>query len=112
MVRQFNKNIDEQKVAAEFAIRRAKINRLAVIVGVIVGAAIILLYQGLASNAITMILLVVVFISAAYVNMKVWRCPLCNGHLGKLYLGLKEPKYCPNCGIKFIEERSMMAPDE
>ncbi len=104
MARQFNNNISEKKVATEFAIRRAKITRLAIIVGAIVGTAIIFMYQGLVSNAIAMILLVVVFISAAYVNMKVWRCPSCDGHLGKLYLGLKEPKYCPNCGIKLIEE--------
>ncbi len=103
MARQFNKNISEEKVVAEFAIRRAKIARLAIIVGVIAGAVIIFLYQDIASNAIALILLVVVFISAAFVNMKVWRCPSCNGHLGKLYLGLKEPKHCPNCGIKLIE---------
>ncbi len=103
MAQQFNKNISEEKVVAEFAIRRAKIAQLAIIVGVIAGVVIIFLYQDIASNAIALILLVVVFISAAFVNMKVWRCPSCNGHLGKLYLGLKEPKHCPSCGIKLIE---------
>lgn len=33
-----------------------------------------------------------------------WRCPSCKGHLGKLYIGLDHPKYCPECGIELIEQ--------
>ncbi|NGP89703.1 hypothetical protein [Fodinibius halophilus] len=33
-----------------------------------------------------------------------WRCPSCNGHLGKLYIGLDHPKYCPGCGVELIEQ--------
>jgi len=104
MTQQFKKNVSEEEVVAEFKNRRRKIARLAIILGIVAGAVIILAYQGNALNSTAMLLLVVFFISAAFVNVKIWRCPSCNGHLGKLYLGLKEPKHCPNCGIKLIEQ--------
>ena len=99
-MRQSNKHISEEQVVAEFAIRRAKITKLAVIVGILAGAAIIFLYMGIASNVIAAILFVAILIPAALVNVKLWRCPACNAHLGKLYLGLKGPKYCPACATK------------
>jgi len=104
MTRQFKQNISEKEVVAEFAIRRAKITRLAIMLGIIAGGVVIFFYQGSASNTTAMILLAVIFAPAVYVHIKVWRCPSCNGHLGRLYLGLKEPKHCPNCGIKLIEQ--------
>jgi len=103
MARQLNKNICEEKVVAEFAIRHAKITRLAIVAAIIIGVAFFFLYKGIASNTMAMILFAAIFILAAFVNLKVWRCPSCGGHLGKLYLGLKQPKHCPNCGIKLVE---------
>ncbi len=100
MTRQPNKNISTEKIIEEFAIRRASITKLAIFAGIISGAAMLLLYVGVASNVVTAILLAAVFIAAAFINIKLWRCPACNGHLGKLYLGLKGPKFCPACGIK------------
>ncbi len=104
MTRQFRNNISAEEVIAEFTIRRAKITRLAIVLGIIAGGAVIFFYQGITSNTPAIILLAVVFAFAIYVHIKVWRCPSCNGHLGRLYLGLKEPKHCPNCGIKLIEQ--------
>jgi len=103
MTQKFNKNISEKEVVADFTIRRTKITRLAIMLGIIAGGAIIFLYQGIATNTTAIILLVVIFVSAAFINIKLWRCPSCNGHLGKLYLGLKKPRHCPNCGIKLVE---------
>jgi len=103
MARKFNKPDSEEKVFREFSARRAKITRLAVIAGITSGAAIVLLYQDIISNATAAILLVTIFLSAAFANVKLWRCPACNSHLGKLYLGLKGPKYCPDCGIKLVK---------
>jgi len=104
MTRQFRNNISAEEVIAEFTIRRAKIARLVIMLGIISGGAVIFFYQDIASNTSAMILLAVVFAFAIYVHVKVWRCPSCNGHLGRYYPGLKEPKHCPNCGIKLIEQ--------
>jgi len=103
MTQQYNKNISEKEVVEEFRNRREKITRLAVTLGIIAGAIVIMTYTGVASKTTAAFLLVVFFISTVFVHLKIWRCPSCNGHLGRLYLGLKEPKHCPNCGIRLIE---------
>ena len=95
----------EKRVVAEFERRRSKITRWAIVFGVVVAAVIIMSYQGGISKTMTAVLLVVSFVWALAVHAKIWRCPSCNGHLGKLYLGLKLPKHCPHCGICLIEER-------
>ncbi len=104
MAQKMDKTSSEIEVVSEFRNRQRMINRLAIVVGIITGVAIILGFLGIASNTIAALLITVVFVSALFVNLKVWRCPSCNGHLGKLYLGLKEPKHCPNCGIKLVEQ--------
>lgn len=104
MTRQSRNDISAEEVFAEFTQRRATITRLAIVLGIIAGGAVIFFYQGITSNTTAMILLAVIFAAAAYVHIRVWRCPSCNGHLGRLYLGLKEPKHCPNCGIKLVEQ--------
>lgn len=104
MARQPNTDISDEEVVAEFEKRRATITRLAIITGIGGGAVLVLAYLGLASNTAAVLLFVIVGVYAAIVNVRTWRCPSCSGHLGKLYLGLKEPKHCPNCGIRLIEE--------
>ncbi len=107
MARQLKNTISEEQVVAEFAFRRKAITRVAVLLGVVIGLAIILLYNNRIvgnGNALATIVLVAVFIAAAFVNVKLWRCPACNGHLGKLYLGLRWPKHCPNCGITLVDK--------
>lgn len=94
----------ELEVVSEFKNRKRIIIRLAIVVGVVVSVAIILGFLGVASNAIAALIVTVVSMSALVVNLKVWRCPSCKGHLGKLYLGLQEPKHCPNCGVKLVEQ--------
>jgi len=103
MAQELNKKISEEEVIAEFSKRRKRVTQLAVSLGILVGVLVIL-YQGVASNTIMIILLVLLFVAAAYMNIKIWRCPSCNGHLGKLYLGLKGPKHCPNCGIRLLRQ--------
>ncbi len=71
---------------------------------VIAGAISIVAYQSGISKTMTGALLVVSFVWALIVHVKLWRCPSCNGHLGRLYLGLKLPKFCPHCGIRLFDE--------
>ena len=104
MTKELRKDVDEKKVIAEFEKRRSNLTRLAIIIGVIVAAVCIMAYQSGISKTTTAVLLSVSFVWALIVHVKIWRCPSCNGHLGRLYLGLKLPKYCPHCGIILIEE--------
>jgi len=104
MTQERKKDINEKEVIAEFEERRSKLTRLAILIGVIVGAVSLMAYQSGMSKTMTAIILTVSFIWALVVHVKIWRCPSCNGHLGRLYLGLKLPKYCLHCGIKLIEE--------
>ena len=104
MAQEFNKKISEEEVIAEFSTRRTKVTRLAVSVGILAVGTLVFLYQGVASDTIMIILLVLIFVAAVYMNIKIWRCPSCKGHLGKLYLGLKGPTHCPNCGIRLLRQ--------
>ncbi len=93
-----------QRIQKEFAQRQARIARLTL--GL---AAYTMLVLGLHFLQITSIqLTIALFIgSLAYglvVHLRIWRCPACNGHLGKLYIGLKAPKYCPQCGVRLVNE--------
>jgi len=104
MTQERRKDIGEKKVIAEFEKRRSNLTRLVIIIGVVVAAVSIMAYQSGISKTTTAVLLAVSFVWALIVHVKIWRCPSCNGHLGRLYLGLKLPKYCPHCGIILIEE--------
>ena len=95
---------ENAKITIEFRNRRAAIVRLAIILGVLSVAVLILAYQGMAPKYVSATILILFFVFAAIVNLRLWRCPACNGHLGKLYLGLNEPRYCPRCGVKLIED--------
>ena len=103
MTREIEKNISEKIVFAEFENRRRKITLIAITLGVLVGAIVIIEYQRGVTDSVMAIVLAASFIWAILAHVKLWRCPSCNGHLGRLYLGLKEPRYCLNCGIKLIE---------
>ena len=103
MTREIEKNISEKIVFAEFENRRRKITLIAITLGVLVGAIVIIEYQRGVTDSVMAIVLAASFIWAILAHVKLWRCPSCNGHLGRLYLSLKEPRYCPNCGIKLIE---------
>ena len=92
-----------KEVIAEFEERRSKLTRLAIIIGIVVGAVSLMAYEGGISKAITAIFLSGSFVWALVVHVKLWRCPSCNGHLGRLSLVLKLPKFCPHCGIHLIE---------
>jgi len=103
MTRKYTTDLSEKDVIAEFEKRRRKLTLFAIIIGLIVGAVSFMAYQSGMPKPMAGILLVVSFAWALIVHVKLWRCPACNGHLGRLYLGLKLPKYCPHCGIKLIQ---------
>jgi len=94
----------EKEIIAEFEARRSRLTRFTVILGVIIGTVSLMAYYESLSKSMTAVLLVASFIWALIVHVRIWRCPSCNGHLGRLYLGLKLPKFCPQCGIKLIGE--------
>ena len=104
MTQKRRKETAEKKVIAEFEKRRRNLTRFVIIAGVFVAVVSSLAYQSGLSKMTAVALLVVSFACALIVHIKIWRCPSCNGHLGRLYLGLKLPKYCPHCGIALIEE--------
>ena len=103
MTMKIKEDIREKDVISEFENRRSKLTRFAIIIGIIVGAVSLMAYQDGIPKTMTAALMVISFMWALIVHVKIWRCPSCNGHLGRLYLGLKLPKYCPHCGIKLIE---------
>jgi hypothetical protein len=41
-------------------------------------------------------LCIAVFIGVAVFSLKNWRCPACNGYLGKSF----SPRFCPKCGAQ------------
>jgi membrane protein YdbS with pleckstrin-like domain len=90
-------------VVEEFAARRRLTGRLTLITAVIIGLVLFYAYNNEITKTTATFILIVLFIWAFTVNFKLWRCPSCNGHLGKLYFGLSYPKYCPNCGVKLID---------
>ena len=104
MAKEHKKDINDREVIAEFEERRSKLSRIAIIIGITIGAVALMARQNAISNAVAAIILTVSFVCALIVHVKIWRCPSCNGHLGRLYPGLKLPKFCPHCGIKLIEE--------
>ncbi len=98
------KYFNEKEVISEFEKRRRKLTRLALVIGIVIGAVILVRYQLGIPKEMTAILLAVSFVWAFIVHFKLWRCPSCDGHLGRVYLGLKLPKFCPHCGIRLIKE--------
>ncbi len=102
MSRRSSDSVNEENVFAEFTHRRKIITISAIVTGTLVGVAVVLLRNSQVSDMVAMALFVVVSVLAAIVNLKFWRCPVCNGHLGKLYLGLKKPKHCPACGVQLV----------
>lgn len=45
------------------------------------------------------LVLLLVFILAAYLDYNLWRCPHCGSHLGKM---IPFPPACPHCGKKIL----------
>ena len=103
MSKERNKELSEKEITKEFVRRRKRLMVIAIIFGVTISAVVLGALQGWMPNAATATVLIISFLWAFIANMRMWRCPSCNGHLGKLYLGINLPKYCPHCGIKLIE---------
>lgn len=91
-------------ITAEFVRRRRKV--YGAIVLVTAGCGLLALSWLYAPDAawIRGALVAVLLAIAAVSNLVFWRCPACGGHLGKLYIGLPLPKFCPNCGVRMLED--------
>ncbi len=98
-----DKPTTKKDVISELEKRRRKLAIIAFIAGVTTGTFILVALQNKISNTFMVAILVILFMFAFIVNVKLWRCPSCNGHLGKLHLDLKLPKYCPHCGTRLVE---------
>jgi len=103
MSKEQNKELSEKDIIKEFERRRKSLMVIAIVFGVTISAVVLGSLLGWMPNTTTAIVLIISFLWAFIANIRMWRCPLCNGHLGKLYLGIKLPKYCSHCGIKLIE---------
>ena len=89
---------------AEFSKRRRALLWWAVMLGVAGAIGVFLASTGLQPKPVVAVFMGVVLVFAVVVNLKIWRCPACNGHLGRLYIGIDQPKFCPNCGIKLVAD--------
>ena len=94
-----------ESVAAQFRSRRLLLTQLAVLLGIVAAVLLTLAYLGIAHESVITVLVGLLLAFALVVNLRLWRCPSCNGHLGRLYIGIQQPKFCPNCGIRLIEDR-------
>ncbi len=99
-------NRSPQSVQREFRRRRRMIQRLALLTALAAAAIVSLHLLGMMEARATVLALLVGFACAVWVNMHLWRCPACNAHLGKLYLGLDWPKHCPDCGAPLVNRVS------
>ena len=91
-------------IAHEVARRRGTLRLAMVVVSVAIVASLIAVWMGWAERVVGAAIFAVVFVIAAFVNIRVWRCPACNGHLGRLYIGIPGPRHCPQCGTSLVKE--------
>jgi len=90
----------------EFQRRRKTITRLAIAIAVLSLLVTGTFFTGIISSPVTAALIfLAVGFCAAYTNFKLWRCPSCKAHLGRLYIGVSGPKFCPQCGIRLAPDR-------
>ena len=103
--------LEERRVIAEFAKRRKKIYTLIALIVILTGGVLFLIFK---EEALTRpagaLLMVAIFAITLFGHLRIWRCPHCNGHLGRLYLGLDSPRFCPQCGIRLVEKKSGLTP--
>lgn len=83
-------------------------NRKKLYINIVIATLLMLLAVYLMESEVAGILpgMILVFVSlglSVWGVHKFWRCPSCQKHLGKLYIGLDHPKYCPECGIELID---------
>ncbi len=97
--------IEQRRVIKEFAERRKKIYLLILLCASLIGVVLFATLQlGVLTRPASAALMVVVFVFALFIHLRLWRCPHCNKNLGKLYIGLNHPKFCPECGVRLTEE--------
>ena len=77
------------KLFIEFQKRRKTITRLAILLGALVGTIALLASQGITSTLVSVPLLWLSLTYRLIINLRLWRCPSRNGHLGELRLSMK-----------------------
>lgn len=95
--------LSNRRIRSSFLERRRNIYRTLFVLVVVVGIGGYLQATGTGPAYVPLLIYVSAMVAALVINLKLWRCPACNGHLGKLYIGLDEPTYCPNCGTQLME---------
>ena len=92
----------EDEIVTSF-LKKRKLLYIHIIIITIMGIiAMVLFYKYGMDKKATAAIMVVSGLWSWYIHKKLWRCPSCDGHLGRLYIGLKLPKFCPECGVKLI----------
>jgi cell division protein FtsW (lipid II flippase) len=92
------------RIKRDIAKKRAFIARTAVLCVFFLILSLALYFNDVISSTTTAVIFVVISFVAATINFQIWRCSVCNGHLGKIYFGIPGPMYCPHCGQQLIDE--------
>ncbi len=96
-------DVEQRRIFEQFARQRKMIVFLAADMALLVAIVLALFFTGIAPPTIAVGLLLASFGFGAVVNLRLWRCPHCKQHLGKLYFGISEPRFCPHCAVPLIE---------
>jgi len=89
-------------VQEEFLRRRRKVYGAIVLLVLCGGGLVLSWLYAPGASWIRGVLVLALLTIAVVSNLVFWRCPACGGHLGKLYIGLQYPKFCPNCGVRLL----------
>lgn len=85
---------EKEKVQEEFAARRKR--QLLALIPAFAVMLLLVLFENRANSVVLTVLLVGVVLGMAVFSFRNWRCPACEGHLGR---GMG-PRFCPKCGVQ------------
>lgn len=90
------------RIQQEFIRNRKKLYRVVVISALLMFGIVYLLESKIAGFVPAILLMFASIGLSIWGVTTFWRCPSCRCHLGKLYIGLDHPKYCPECGVQLL----------
>ena len=97
--------MNTEKIQSVFKKRQQSIIRSMIGISVLVASVSFLVLREIIPKLDALAVLIPAFGYAIIINLTKWRCPACHHHLGKLYHGLREPRYCSYCGVKLINKK-------